>query len=483
MAYRKIQVNAPFFSNVEDESRPEILAESRRDVIKDALGATVKRPGLSVFSDELPGVIQGQFYWKHTDLVYIVCDKGLYSLSKTGVVVLIASGLLENSQNVVWSESSDFTLVTAGAVKKLFLTNGGRIVEYDGATAQKLSDSDAPINASHIIMFDSYMLSNDLSDPKLEESIKLSKVADPINFEGAFFSAENKSDAINAIHRGWDEIAIFGSGSIENFYNNGVAPFVPIPGGNIESGTLSPWTIKLAGNSYFYLDSDRKVIRLAGRQPIEVSQAIDNLLDGDVDYKGAEGDVLTIGSNKLYLLTINDRTFVFDYQTNEWVGEWGFWDKNTATYQRFKARNFLNIKQWGKTLCTDKSTGTVYDIDFGVYQDADDEIRSSIITGNIDHGTGRLKRSNELRLRLKRGTISQTAVEQIAPRLLIRWRDNGKRDWSNWREVDLGFAGDTKFYYSLYQLGSYQSRQYEFICSDDTPFSIIEVEEDVTLLR
>jgi len=483
MAYKQINVNAPFFSNVEDESRADIISEQRRDVIKDTLGATIKRPGLSIFASGLPGAVMGQFYWKETDLVYLVSQTGLYSMSRAGVVILIKDALFENSQNVTWAEAADFTLVTPGAVRKIFATNGGRIVEYDRTTAQKLTDGDAPIKSSHIIMFDSYLLSNDLSDPKFDESIKYSKVADPTNFEGAFFSAENKSDTINAMHKGWDEMALFGSDSIENNYNNGVAPFVPIPGGNVESGTLSPWTIKLAGNSYIYLDSGRKVIRLTGRQPIEVSQAIDNLLDGEVDFFGADAEIFTLISHKLYLLTINDRTLVFDYGTNEWVGEWGHWDTTTATYKRFKARNFLNIKQWGLTLCTDKDTGIVYKIDFDTYQDNGDEIRSSVITGNIDHGTGREKRSNELRLRLKRGVVAQTTMEQIAPKLLVRWRDNGEDFWSNWREIDLGFAGDKKFYYSIFQLGSYQARQWEFMCSDNTPFSIVEAEEDVTLLR
>jgi hypothetical protein len=47
----------------------------------------------------------------------------------------------------------------------------------------------------------------------------------------------------------------------------------------------------------------------------------------------------------------------------------------------------------------------------------------------------------------------------------------------------LGFQGDTEFYYSLFQLGSYRARQYELVVTDDTPFSIVEVEEDVDLLR
>lgn len=482
MAFRKIEVNAPFFSNVEDEARSSVVSAERRDVVKDTLGATVRRPGLSVFAD-LPYTVDGMYYWETKDLVYIVAGTNLYSVNKQGITNLVGSSLFGGGTHVSWAESSDLTLITPGAIRKLFATNGGKMVEYDGATAQQFQDADAPTRVSHMVMFDSYLLANDLSSPKYDETIRYSDVADPITWQGAFFSAENKSDPITAMHTGWDEITLFGSQGIENFYNDGVTPFLPIPGGNIESGTLSPWTIQLTSNSYFYLDTDRKVVRLTGRQPIEVSAAIDDLLEGDVDFLNAEGELLIYKSLKLYLLTINDRTFVFDYVKNEWVGEWGAWNESTATYDKFIGRNFLNVKQWGLTLCSDKTNGNIYRVDPDTYQDNGQEIRSAVMTGNIDHGTGREKRSNELKIRLKRGRVEKTTLEDVEPLMLVRWRDNGLKAWSNYRQIPLGFQGDTEFYHSIYQLGSYRARQYEFVVTDNTPFSIVEVEEDVELLR
>lgn len=483
MTFQKIQVNAPFFSNIEDESRSSVVSEERRDVIKDTLGSTIRRPGLSTLGTGLPAAADGAFYWEEKDLVYLVAGRNLYSLNKLGQTALVGEDVLTDGQNVSWAESADFTLVTAGAFRKLFVANGGQTVVYDGSTASKIVSPEIPARSSHIVMFDSYLLANDLARAKYDESILHSKVADPLEWEGAFFSAENKSDRINAMHSAWDEIALFGSRSIENFYNDGVTPFVPIPGGNVESGTLSPWTIKVAGNSYIYLDSGRKLIRLTGRQPIEVSQAIDNLLDGEVDYANARGEVFTLRSHKIYLLTINERTFAFDYEKNEWVGEWGSWDESKAVYGPFRARNILNVKQWGMTIGTDITNGKIYRLGFDTYRDDGQEIRSAVITGNIDHGTGRQKRSDELKIRLKRGQVQRLSPDDIGPVMLVRWRDNGSKVWSNYREVALGFQGETEFYHSLFQLGSYRARQYEFVVTDDTPFSLVEVEEDVTLLR
>lgn len=483
MAFRKIPINVPFWANAEDESRANV-AEERRDVMKDPTGSTIRRPALVPFAQELPEPADGMFYWESADLVYIVSAGNLYSFSEAGVLTLIESGLFTDQTHVTWAESADLTLITAGAVRKLFASNGGVPVEYDGTTAQKLTDTDAPQQSTHLVMFDTYLLSNDKSQAKFDESVVHSEEANPVSFKGAFFSAENKADPLNALLSEWDEVALFGSRSIENFYNDGVEPFVPIPGGTVADGTRSPWTIKIVDNAYFFLNTGRRLVRLDGRQPTVLSQAIDNILSESPDFENAEGEVFTLQGKTLYLLTINDRTFVYDYALQEWVGEWGSWDTTTATYRKFKARNFLDVKPWGVTLCTDKDTGAIYKLDFDEDRDAGDvEVRSSVITGNIDHGTGREKRSNELRLRLKRGQKPKVSDTDEPPKLLVRWRDNGSKVWSNWRDVFLGFEGDAEFYYSLYMLGSYRARQYNFVCTDDVAFSIVDVEEDVELLR
>jgi len=483
MAFRKININAPLFTNVEDEARSSLIAEARYDVMKDSLGATIRRPGFSEHITGLDRFVEGMFYWRNTDLVYFVSNGNFYSLDKYGVTTLISSGVFNLGEHTSWGESPDLTLVTSGEVRKIFVTNGGRIVYHDGTNTQQLTSSNTPVQSSHLILFKTYLMSTELNDSKYDETIIHSDIAAPLTWSGDYFSAENKPDKLNAIHTAWDEIALFGPDSIENVYNDGVTPFTSIPGGLVQSGTLSPWTIKNSENSYFYLDTDRRVIRLTGRQPLPVSGAIDDLLEGDIDYANATGEILSLNKVKLYLLTINDRTLVYDIGKNEWIAEWATWNKSTAKYDKFGKQHFLNIKDWGVSLCCDTDIGTIYKVESDVYQDNGEEMRSSVITGQIDHRTGREKRSNELKLRIKKGQVQRVTLDDPEPLLLVRWRDNGSKVWSNYREIPLGWAGETEFYHSLFQLGSYRSRQYEFMCSDNTPFSLIEAEEDVTLLR
>jgi len=65
----------------------------------------------------------------------------------------------------------------------------------------------------------------------------------------------------------------------------------------------------------------------------------------------------------------------------------------------------------------------------------------------------------------------------------VRWRDNGSKIWSNDRKIGLGFEGNTEFIRSIFMLGTYRTRQWEFYCTDNIPFSIVQATEDVTVTR
>lgn len=68
----------------------------------------------------------------------------------------------------------------------------------------------------------------------------------------------------------------------------------------------------------------------------------------------------------------------------------------------------------------------------------------------------------------------------LNPKIMIRWRDNGKAQWSNYREISLGPTGDTTIIKKIRKLGQYETRQYEIVCTSNVPITIAGVNEDVT---
>lgn len=69
------------------------------------------------------------------------------------------------------------------------------------------------------------------------------------------------------------------------------------------------------------------------------------------------------------------------------------------------------------------------------------------------------------------------------PILMLRYRDDGTGEWSNIEHIDLGALGDRNFHVKLFRLGTYESRQYEISCSDNTPLVLSNAQEDITELR
>lgn len=63
------------------------------------------------------------------------------------------------------------------------------------------------------------------------------------------------------------------------------------------------------------------------------------------------------------------------------------------------------------------------------------------------------------------------------PKILIRWRNDGKSNWTNYREINLGDIGQTEIVKRICGLGQYRTRQYEIICTSGVPITISGFEE------
>ncbi len=465
MPIKKIPINSALYQNV-DGSELTTMSEQRRDVFLDETGTTVRRPGLNAFGEiGTTYAVDGMYYWETKDLVYFVANGSLYTINEVGMVALLQSSILNKGSRPTFDESINPT-------RKLFIANGGKIVQTDGVTAAVLTDSNAPTTVSHIAIFDTYLLANEEGTQKMH----FSGVGTPEVWAGEFATAESQTDDIIAIGSAWDEIGLFGSRSIENFYDNGVIPFAPIPGADIAVGISAKHSVKLIDNSWFFLNEERRLTRVLGRQPKVLSLPVDRILSGMSVVSDALIDQLTVGGRTFIVLSFpaEGRTLVYDYAKQEWVGEWGYWDTKNAIYERWRGNCILYVPQWNKYLVGDRENGKIYTMSLDTYQDDGDLIRSMWMTGNIDHGTLTRKRSFELRIKLRRGSGFSDD-----PILMVRWRDDGSKQWGNTRNISLGKQGDTEFIAKILRLGSYRTRQYEISCTDNVPIGVIYVEERV----
>lgn len=467
MPFINLPINQPLYQNV-DEASLSNQSPERHDVYMDESGSMVRRPGLEKFQTVGNGPINGMFYWPYKNLLYIASDSDLYSMSENGTVTLIGSSLFNSGKRVIWDKAINPT-------RKIFGTNGTIPVEYDGTTAQKLTDANAPQKATHLGIFDTYMIANQTGSQKIEYS----NVGQPTVFSSEFITAESQSDDLIGAFVAWDEIVAPGEDTWEFFYDDGSTPFVRKPGAIIQEGCIAPYSIKLIDNAWFFLNKERRVMRINGRQPIVLSSPVDKVLSGLTEVTDAIADELTVGGRTFYILTFptDGKTIVYDYVLNQWCGEWGTWLLLSAKYARWRGNCVTYVKEWNSHFVGDYQTNDIYKASLTTYKDGDYTMRSAWLTGNIDHGTSNWKRSLRLRLRLRRGDGDINTTE--SPKLMLRWRDNGNKQWKNTVNIDLGKQGEDEFFKEFGPLGRYRTRQYEVSITDDIPLTLVSIQENV----
>lgn len=469
MPWRKLPINQPVYTNVDDVSLSGRTPE-RHDTFRNNAGATVRRPGFSQYFDlGTAAPVDGLYNWEEQSLIIAVSGGNVYKKTETGDVTTLGSDLLLREKRPTFANFGD-TLYTA---------NGGDIVKITSSTAAALTDANIPDNVTHVAAFDTYLLANEGGTGRMHYS----DVLDPETWSANFVTAEQAPDDLMAIHTQRSRIFLVGTRTIEAWYNDGVTPFVPINGGVVSTGTRAPHTIQWIRDSFYWLNEHREVARSAGQSYEVLSSPVADMLVQARTVSDAIADYQTDGGKNLYVLSLPSygdygKTIVYDVEKNEWQGEWNYWDSTNARYERYRGNCYVFVPAWNKHLIGDKSNGLVYYIDFTNHQDNGATMRSAWLTGNIDHGTGREKISREIRFRVLRGEGSVNSE----PELMIRWRDNGNQEWGNTHYLGLGKLGDYDYYVSLRRLGKYRSRQYELSVTDDTPVTIADAEEMVEVI-
>jgi hypothetical protein len=163
--------------------------------------------------------------------------------------------------------------------------------------------------------------------------------------------------------------------------------------------------------------------------------------------------------------------------TDSW-GEWGTWDSNTATYGKWKGKSYAYARTWDMHIIGDSSDSLIYYLRGESHQEASATIRTLMRTAFIDHGTTALKRCRRLLINVKRGE----GLAGDEPVFTMRHNTDG-RGWSNEVQVGLGEIGEYQHIIELRSLGTYHTRQWEIVHTDNSDFILNGIQEDVEKLE
>ena len=468
MPIKKIPIHYGANKNI-DEVGLTGMGAALMDGYVDELGNVNRRPGLEELCDLGTGAgIDGIYWWDEQSMAIVVSDGETWKITASdGTKAQLTGDSFETDTRVKFANFGD----------ALYAANGAKIMKITTTTVAEMADGDAPTTVTHPAYLDTYLLANSTGTEKYYYSV----VGDADDWAGDYVSAETKKDNLTALEVMNMEIVLLGKRTFEIHRNDGSTPFLREYQGFIESGTIAPYSLTWCGDTWRWIDQERRVMRLEGRTPVLVSRTMNKYLQGFSTITDAVGDYITSSGRSYYVLHFptEDKTMALDLENDYWY-EWGFWSVANAEYNRWKGNCFTLATAWNYSLVGDKSTGIVYIMSDDYSDDDSNIMRTMVRTEHVTHDTAQIKkRSNKLTFRVKRAS----AVDEASvPELLVKWRDDGSSSWKNEHTMSLGAVGRTDFRGVIRRNGMYYSRQYEMYVTDDAPLLIVSVEEDFDYL-
>jgi hypothetical protein len=446
-------------------------------------GSTVKRPLLiGNIDDGYSGYpVQGLFWWEAQQKLLDVSSGSLWVYTKAlGAASPTETQIVVSSSQPTQNPAVITEAFTRGA-NRIFYACGGKIVGYDGTTAAEISVTNAPTTCTHVQYLDGYLLAADGS----EDFIWCNYLDDQTWDGDNLATAESAPDGLQALRVYNREIYLFGTHSLEIWANDGESPFSRIDGGFVEIGCAAPHSIVTCEKGIYWLGHDRHFRVSDGRKVDLVSTPYDKELSSFTIISDCLGMLVYFEGAMLIMFQFpyEQRTLVYSLanQTwSEWTGSDGEHPQQFGNW--FPVRNFAYASSWNTSACGCQN-GEIFALKSN-YLDSDVLAPTSSPTflkqtGHLDWGTYKKKRSNQIRLRVKRGAIDSLTAQ---PKLMLRINDDNQ-GWSQEYHLDLGVQGDREAVITLGRTGMYRTRQYEISCSDIYPLILVDAEEDIDILR
>lgn len=406
---------------------PEIVAEGGKEA------AFLQRaPGLNLQTTVGTGPIRG--LWTFGDYAYVVSGSQLYKLDSSYNATLIGS---------VAGTTSLVSMADNGT--QLFIVCDGPSYIYNAVTNAfgQITDADFP-GATTVCYLDGYFVFNEPNSQRIWVTSLLDGTSiDPLDFA----SAEGSPDGVVAVVSNFRELWVFGTNSVEVWYDSGNAdfPLSRIQGAFNELGCASPHCIAKMDNSIFWLGQDARgkgmVYKANGYQGQRIStHAVEWQIQQYANISDAIAYTYQQDGHSFYVLTFPsaNTTWVYDVSTGAWHERAGF-DNGAFTRHRSNCQVFFN----GENLVGDYENGNVYAFDLEDYSDNGGIQRWLRSWRALSTGQNNLKRAahHSLQLDCESG-VGLNSGQGDDPQVALRWSDDGGHTWSNEHWVSIGKIGE-----------------------------------------
>jgi len=331
---------------------PEIVAEARKEP------AFLQRaPGLRLITTAGVGPIRGM--WQFNGRSFVVSGGFLYQLTSDWRVIQI--GEIGGTGSVSMADNGN----------QLFIAANPEAFIYNVTTRnlQRITDPDFP-GAVTVGYIDGYFVFNEPNSQR----IWITSIYDGTNIDALdFASAEGSPDNIVAVIVDHREVWLFGTNSVEVWYNSGNPdfPLSRIQGAFNELGCVAPYSVAKLDNTIFWLGADARgrgiVYKAKGYTGERIStHAVEWQIQQYANMGDAIGYTYQQDGHAFYVLVFPsaNTTWVYDASTQVWHERAG-WDGARFTRHRGNCQMSYN----SEIVIGDYENGNLYAFDLNYYQD------------------------------------------------------------------------------------------------------------------
>ena len=415
---------------------PEIVPEGGKDPAFLQRAPGMSDSGLSPGS---AGGVNCLYTYTYNQINYLVVNQGqgIYTSANGGALVYRGNISPTVTDLFVTMSHNDTQVFIANRYN-----NTGWVMDMASfAITQEAGSTFGPdnIGVGTVAYLDGYFVFNTPGTNRVYVSNLLDGTTiDPL----AWANADGSPDLVQTIAVINGELWIFGTNSIEVWYNAGTTPFpfAPIQGSFNETGCAAIDSVATLDNSLFWLGRDARgqgvVYRTNGYRPERVStHAVEWQIQRYTDLSDAIAFTYQQDGHAFYVITFptGNATWVYDVSTQAWH-ERASWDGTNFNRHIANCQAFYE----GQTLvgCTD---GTINVLSTDVYTEPGVECKWLRSWRALPPGQNNLKRTAHHSLQIDCETGNDASGER---NVSLRWSDDGGHTYNTERTASLGAFGD-----------------------------------------
>lgn len=457
-----------------------------------------RAPGLRLEVAVGTGPVRG--LWTFGGYAYVASGNTLYKLDTEYNITTI--GTLANDGPV--SMADDGT--------HLFIACNGPSFVYNATTLAfgEITDPDFP-GALTVSYLGGYFV---FIEPD-SQRVWVTELLDPTSIDPLdFASAEGSPDGLVSSITDHSEVWLFGTNSVEVWYNSGAAdfPLQRIQGAYNEIGCAATYSVAKLDNGLFWLGADARgrgiVYRANGYTGTRIStHAVEWQIQQYGDISDAIAYTYQQDGHAFYVLTFPTAgaTWVYDVATQAWHERASF---TNGDFGRHRSNCQMAFNQ--EIIVGDYQNGNLYAFDLEVYADHNRIQKWLRSWRALPTGTNNLNRTAQHSLQLDAeagvGAVGVTEVPghiyltplvigdlgiedeivivnsidlNVEPQVMLRWSDDGGHTWSNehWKSMGTqGAYGTRVFWRRLGMTTKLRDRVYEISGTDPVKIAIMGAE-------